>query len=725
MKQPGDVIRVPLLPPIKGVNRAFALGNQPDGTCWDALNVVPTDHAGTVGSGRFRITSRASVVTQIDLDTDDPVRLLHTASTANSGGSSGVGGPLTFTEPFTYSNGVLTGNGTWLDDGNPWVVSTNRVTDTTGGNLNLFSYNTAALSTFNLGAGHTITCVFIVVDDEPASFAITAEGTPGGSETWNVIVDFSGVGFDSVVRITDFGGDIDNQLVTLANGSHTLEVTITSGRVVTVKIDTVTIATGTVNAFNSSNNTLYIYNQFSSTASSFFVDSIVVSGFAFETTINRTATKLVAVSGTTTFFGNTVSLAAVSNSGSFPVDADSVHVSAATLFGKTYIVDGTQKPLQLNLATPIFEAFVESAGTAPDEATIAVAWRGRLVLSGEDSDPQNIFASRVSDPLDWDYGQDDAGSAWAANLADAGRVGEPVLALIPMSDDLLVVGCEQSMWVIHGDPGDGGSIDKLTDSAGIHGPNAWCRGPNGDLYWVGTRGFYRCAADGSNIDNLSRTSYPQFFAAIQGERQHVNLIFDSRKFGVWVYVTPENPLSAPLTSIYLDANFHGLWPIRFTNIPEVGPLAAVFWDGLDTDRQYPLLGGYDGIIYRQSDVGANDKGSLAIDSYVTIGPLSLSILDDATVTRMDVTGGDQGDTELTDIWNMAWTVKGGRSARDVMGGTPRVTATGTFSLPGRQLTQYPRVRGGWFTVTFSNSVAGSYFSYESGALHIIPSGMQR
>lgn len=741
MPKESDTIRVPLVPPVKGVNRAFAEGAQPEGTTFDALNILPIDRSGLAGSGRLRLSTRPGVQINNDFSTALPVRLLHSAIFPQA-----PPGASLFYEPFTYADGTLCTRPStlWTCDGvaQPSVVSNEiinnalssstrlaRITSTvsTGSVYTVrmrLKFQALSSGTSQRGAGIIVRALasasFGSASNDHVRLTVRTDDGTAGSNSQIVLQIPGGSPSASVTAL------LPKTTTIIANTYFDLELQV-EGNTFRGYFNGVLKVTGTQSSLSAQSAIGFTMTDFiTSTAGTNNVsidDFYVFSGIPDPTAITQSTMKLVATSSTKTFLGTPAAMPEVSNDASFPVSASATIVSAATLFGKTYIVDGTQKPLMLDLASQLFVAFVETAGTAPNKATIACNWRGRLVLSGQFTDSQNVFASKMNDPTDWNYAATSVDAAWALNLASQGRVGEPVIALIPMSDDLLIVGCEQSMWLIRGDIADGGSVDMLTNAAGISGVNAWCRGPNGELYWVGPRGFFKCAADGSGIESISRTVYPQFFASVNRATQHVTLVYDSRRFGIWVYVTPEAQSAA--TSIFYDISFGGFWPTRFTNASAIGPLSAVYWDGFDSDRQYPFLGGYDGKMYRQNETTRSDLTSSVIDSYVVFGPLSLSLIDDATITRLDVTLGAQRAAEVTAVTNADWTVSGGNSANAIFDGTPRVTATGSFTAAGRQSTRYPRVRGGWFSVKFANSTADKYFTYEAGALHVMPSGMQR
>ncbi len=127
-------------------------------------------------------------------------------------------------------------------------------------------------------------------------------------------------------------------------------------------------------------------------------------------------------------------------------------------------------------------------GVMPSDAYISCLYRGRLVLSGHAVYPHMWWMSRVADPWDWLYTENDPLSAIAGNNIDAGEVGDIIRAMIPNSDDFLLFGSADSIHILRGDPHEGGSIDKLEDTTGIYGPFAWCQDSQQNTFFWGTNG---------------------------------------------------------------------------------------------------------------------------------------------------------------------------------------------------------------------------------------------
>ena len=522
-------IKIPM--PLKGVNRALGRESQPEGTCYDALNILPFDL-----QGRIRLSSRGGLGFLNDLGTAAPVRLLHVAFL---GGGVSSGSTPIWTENFVYANGNLTGHGGWTTDpvGSDvsWVVSGDKVITTAlAVNSNL---NSTGLAAFNPALGYTITAVFNVANDGGTGTDLEFDWSDSAADT-QISAGFlfdtsssSGPSFNSnmTFQVEKWNGvgnslSVEYDTSTFTFGvDHTLVISQT-GTTVTCTLDGTVI--GTVTAANAYGTSPFFRLYSSDDQNVITVKSIVVAAGGTGQSIARSQSKLITCSGTQTFWGSQPSnVVAATNTGTYPIDSTSLFVSAATLFGKTYIVDGTSIR-KLDTATGVMAAYAASAGTAPTGCTIAVNWRGRLVLSGADSDPQNIYASRAGTQptptvgaTDWDYSQPDPLAAWAMNLAPSGRVGPPVVALMPLSDDTMLVGGEQSIWKISGDPADGGAIHPVSDTAGVSGPNAWCRGPDGTVYWVGPTGLFKMSPWASTMvstapfEEISKGMYPQFSLA--------------------------------------------------------------------------------------------------------------------------------------------------------------------------------------------------------------------
>ncbi len=722
--------------PLKGVNRAFSREQQPADTVWDALNMMPSDRY-----GRLRVAQRSGIGLLDSLAAAAPVRLLHIASTVSDPSITAGGDTAILTEPFTYANGDLGGQATWNTfDGSDVPVSdgiavlSNQAVTGAGNHPQSYALGQTAITLGN---------------DWDMNIDVVFGATTGGGNTYQfgMFANFDNavgepqIDYVSFSMLRDGGasvgllsvdGGVDVQFNLTATPSATHTFTLRKrGTAFTALIDGVQVLAATGNAtmaFDGAGSYGFFFDGNDPLNNAVTADNLTITqpGGVGTADLIRTTLKLVAASGTVTYIGTVpTNMVAVANSGSFPLDADAPFLSAATLFGFTYIVDGVGEPKKLDLSDDMFETFTESAGDCPDGASIAAAWRGRLVLAGFAADPQNFVASAAGNPLDWDTGAGEPTSAWAGNAAESGRIGNPVQALIPISDDILIIGCEQSMWAVRGDIADGGSIDCITDFAGISSQTAWTRGPDGAVYFVGPRGFFRLNATATEVTEISQATYPQFFQSINRQTQYINLIYDADRYGIWVFVAP-GVEGAAVESMFYDFRFQGFWPQNFENQLNAGPLSAVWWDGYDSDTRYPIIGGYDGELFAFNHTNRTDNGG-TIESEITLGPFqptqgSESLLIGTTINLGELSVADQA---VPSRWQSSVSLFAGKTAYDVTQGDPLYTGIVSWGAQGRTKTMRQRLRGEWFSVRISNSAAGNYFSLESVELEFSQGGKNR
>jgi hypothetical protein len=619
-----------------------------------------------------------------------------------------------------------------------WVVASNQVHVAASGS-NTSNYNLVAVASLNTANGYVIDLDLTIANiaSSTPTFQITCEADNANPDNFlgNYVIRFDGGtnagGTDTTVGIVDASNvQTDSPFFTAGPGLHHIKITITGGtRTATVNVDGVDQVSAPVPISDASFKTLRIYGNSSNLSTDIILDNLTVTTGGTPA-INRTTLELVAVSGSKTYIGEPGTMAAVSNTASFPISTAGPFVSAATLFGFTYIIDGVNIR-RLNLGTSAFVAFTESHGTAPKDGTIAAAWRGRLVIAGTVSDPQNFYASRAGDPLDWDFSQPDPTAAFVGNAAQSGKIGQPVQALIPVSDDILIIGCEQSMWAVRGDPTDGGAIVLLTEAAGISSQTAWAKAPDGSIYFVGPRGFYKINPTATTVEEVSKYAYPQFFIEIDRKSSYISMVYDADRYGMWIFITPVTQPTSATTSMFYDLrlkgedNTGGFWPTRFTHDIPAGPATTVWWDALASDNRTPVLGGYDGGLRTLNFSNRADDGG-RIDAFVVLGPVRAG----DTEAVLAGTTIDQGELSVADAsiptrWNTNVTLNAGKTAYDVTQGTPTSTATISLGLDRRSRTLRQRLKGGWFSVNLNNGAANNYFSLESLILEFEPAGRNR
>jgi hypothetical protein len=308
-------------------------------------------------------------------------------------------------------------------------------------------------------------------------------------------------------------------------------------------------------------------------------------------------------------------------------------------------------------------------------ALIAV-WGGRIVLSGLGTDPQNIFMSAVGDAFDWDYGPEvqTVQQAVAGNITSGyGKNSDIVTALIPYTDDILLIGGSRSIRKFMGNPAEGGINVSVTDITGIAFGNAWCQSPEGVIYFFGSRGgVYKMDPGGGVPARLTAITIDERLSDIDLDANIVSLLWDDRAIAVRVYISPKD--GSATTHYVWDVRNEAWWPFSYTE-NEHNPLAVHLLSGGTKAERYVMEYGQDGYI-RVVDVDAPSDDGSPISSYVFLGPFEDTMLLDFEATLSEQSG------------TVAWEARSASSAEQAIKASPRMA--GRFKA-GRNPTQWPRV----------------------------------
>lgn len=697
--------------PLKGVNRIASREQQPPSSVYDSLNVLPFDR-----TGRFRIGQRPGDATLIDTGTGLNVLSLYQVTLGQVSTSDGV----SWTELFPYADGPLTGNNGWVDDsfsGLPhWTVASNiLIPVTSGGHFSsnnntadvvafvatadwVYNYSFTPDSTINPSPATRSTAIFI---GDPAADSFTATYTESAPGVGDIVVDYPGGNHT-------FAGVNLSQ-----NGLHAVALQyIAATKALTLFVDDSPVSPViTLGADPVINDPLVQL-----TGAGVSVHDISLQNTAGGTIVQPRKTRLIATSNHSIFVGTTSGVTDIAD------DILTNSKPSITDFnGHAYIVDGTST-IDVDVAAATAAAMIASEGDVPDGCRIARSWRGRLILAGADSDPQNFFCSAAGDPTNWDFSVGDPGDAFSGNASTAGRVGDVLLDVIPFTNDVCLLMGDHSVWAITGDPTDGGSIDSISLAIGILGRDAWTIAPDGTLYFMGTGGLYKMQPGSTAILPVSLTAYPQFFTGIDRSAFYFQMGYDRDRFGLFAFVTHIG--TGVSTHFWHDTRTDSMWPLQYPD--SHGPMSALVYDGDGPADRTLLLGGRDGIIRQISDHNRNDDGT-EIDSYAVLGPFNpteglASVL---TATTIDFGELAPADTENPERWGVTVTLNGGPDAYSVTEGTPHTTATIDCPLERRQKIMRQRIRGGWFTVKLANSADNNYWAFETAQMEFEPAGRLR
>lgn len=463
----------------------------------------------------------------------------------------------------------------------------------------------------------------------------------------------------------------------------------------------------------------YLAGQFSGGGRIQCLDHITISAGTSEdisaTSLSYRSITGVAVSGGTVQKFDSSSFTAATN-GSSALSADAPVIFSTPFFQKLYFADGANYKLY-DPASNTVSAWSASAGTIPanggSKPRLIETWRGRIVLSGLAGDRHNWFMSAVNDATDWDYSPDNVceTTAVAGNNAPAGKVGDVVNALVPYNDDLLLFGCDHSIWKMSGDPMAGGRIDRVSEVTGIAYGRAWCKDPSGRIYFFGSRGGVYRLIPGEVPDRITADRIEAQLAGVNLATTIVRLVWDDAEQGVHVFLSPLT--AGETTHWFYDVRNNSWWPDQFGN-NDHNPVAVHVFDGDDPDDRQILLGGEDGYIRQLDSSSASDDGT-AIDSYIFLGPIRLgSTMTSATMEEVQcVTAAGSNNVTLT--------IHPGKTEETALAATARTEDTRTVAA-GRDKSFRPRRNGDSFFIKLRNNTLGERWAFERMAVLMLETG---
>lgn len=269
-------------------------------------------------------------------------------------------------------------------------------------------------------------------------------------------------------------------------------------------------------------------------------------------------------------------------------------------------------PTTITVNEAIPDATVDGTIQYQDEACrIICLYRGRIVMAGLVTDPQNWFMSTAGEPLDWDYGQTaTAIMPVAGNNTNLGEMADIITCLAPYSDDLMYMGGDHTLWLMRGDPAAGGEIDNVSYQTGIVGPEAYAFDPDGVFYFFGAGTVWRLTVNGVP-EPISRSRLDKTFKDIDLVNNTVKLVWDNLRHGLLILIIPREEGST--THYFWDRRTDSFW--KFVYPDACGPTTAHAFEGDNPADNAVLMGSWNGYIYRVDSDASNDAGT-AVNSYV-------------------------------------------------------------------------------------------------------------
>ncbi len=375
----------------------------------------------------------------------------------------------------------------------------------------------------------------------------------------------------------------------------------------------------------------------------------------------------------------------------------------------------------------VYQGDTTTYGTMPAKAYLICRYRNRVVLSGNPVEPFQWYMGRAGNPYDWAYAANDAGSPVKGGNADAGVLGDVITALIPQKDDYLVFGCAGSIWVLFGDPAEGGSLRVLDSNTGIFGATSWCWGDSGQLYFWGKDGIYRTSIPGSPI-LISKVRLPRLVKDENASpsTHRITMAYDPSHSGILIMVTKLSDGSSSnyfysLSASDTDQNIGGFFPESYP--ASCSGYCAIDYSRSDKTLDGVLIGSSDGYIRRFDEDQKSDDGGtadVAINSYVGFGPFTLGDgqRKEGIIDRVDLTVANGIDASVADSDDIGYKIFSERTAaktiKDAKANTSPRTS-GTFKGPGnfRGSSKRQPIRGLFGLIRLENTTLDESWAFES------------
>ena len=368
-------------------------------------------------------------------------------------------------------------------------------------------------------------------------------------------------------------------------------------------------------------------------------------------------------------------------------------------------------------------------GTLPVKLYLGAMFLGRLYVAGDPSAPYSWGASRQGNIWDWLYNADDVQSPVTGGDVEMGELQDIVRALIPHHDDYLLFGCANKLYMLMGDPMQGGSLKEVCGGQGIFGPRSYCFDEQGTLFYYGVGGIYRMQRSSYGqfvVENMTEMRLPRIIhdEAADSTTHRITMAYDLKRHGIMLNIT--NLATGTNSCYWWEKRTDGFYPEVYPG--ECSPFSVLYYNSEVTAQKDLLVGSRDGYIRRPSDTAKDDdigNSDQAVDSYITFGPFPCGerLGDDGIISNIY---GIMGETESVTSSSVQYYIYVGDSPEAVMKAVSAnaYAVTGTVYAPGygRGKKQRRHARGKYAAVRLRNNTAGQTWAFEEIEVDIEPAG---
>lgn len=315
--------------------------------------------------------------------------------------------------------------------------------------------------------------------------------------------------------------------------------------------------------------------------------------------------------------------------------ATAQEVQSVALFSKRYITDGITFKVYDPKANTLEDFTATGHGKIPKRVALLAAWRGRLVVVSYD-DRHNWAMSRQGDPEDWDEFPPEGltfENPISGNHPDSiGKFPDIINAMVPYDDQVMIALCDHQVYRMVGDPmsvplaGHGGMqrsyIGLVSDiTGGAFGQQCWAKDPEGNLYFLGSKGGVWKMDRGFQLARISYGAVERLVSDFDFDTYRLALAWSREDEGLHLFQLPVGAGGTLVRAYFWEQKTNSWHPDSWSDAAQQ-PTAVTIIDGdLAGDRKL-VIGTEDGQILRW-DRAAYTDNLTRLASHVVMGPYAL------------------------------------------------------------------------------------------------------
>ena len=395
--------------------------------------------------------------------------------------------------------------------------------------------------------------------------------------------------------------------------------------------------------------------------------------------------------------------------GSGVLDTTARYVSSASIYQSVIASDGRTSVIYQPGVDGRVRPYKATRGSVPEGVQLWANYLGRAWCARTKDDPHFWAASALENVFDWDFFSPPLRSDMAvfATTSRAGRAPDMINALIPYRDQMLVIGCDSSVWYLAGDPMSSNAQWQLaSEETGIaFGDKSHCISEDGTLYFFGSRGgLWAFTASGPRP--ITTETIDRRLANVNLQTHFVELQWNWRAQGIHIFVIPyANPTQVSRHFFY--GLRHQDWREDSFGSVNVEPVSSCIIDGDEPqDRSLLLISGASRVLQWDESVDLDDGEPFVAEEL--IGPYANGDNDVLWMELSAVMGEDTTGARF-DLYSSS-------SAND-----PGASKANGTLVAGRNPRKMHRVRGAKFWMQLS-TLPGTRLSFEEAVIRAADQG---